>query len=61
MSDLTIGKLKEIIWLQDIIKPNELDYKSKYGKTYNFSKNFLPIVFLKDIYERELTEETDNK
>ena len=31
-------------------------------KTYNLSKYWLPIVFLKDIYERKLTlEETDNE
>ena len=31
-------------------------------KTYNFSKYALPIVFLRDIYERKLTlEEADNE
>ena len=33
-----------MIQLQDITKSNELDYKSKRGKTYNFSKYALTIV-----------------
>ena len=44
MNDLT-AKLKEIVELQDIIKKDDLNYKSKRRKTYNFSKYSLPIVF----------------
>ena len=49
MNDLTRAKLKEIAELQDIIKKDYLNYKSKRRRTYNFSKYSLPIVFLKDI------------
>ena len=45
MNDLLRAKLKEIVELQDIIKKDYLNYKSKRGKTYNFSKYLLPIVF----------------
>ena len=45
MNDLIQAKLKEIVELQDIIKKDDLNYKSKRGKSYNFSKNSLPIVF----------------
>ena len=62
MNDLISYKLKEIIQSQDIVKPNELDYKSKRGKTYNFSKYALPIDFLRDLYERKQTlKEADNE
>ena len=37
-------KLKENVKLQDIIK-NDLNYKPNLGKTYNFDKYSLPIVF----------------
>ena len=37
-------RAKEILNLQDIKKDN-LNYKSKRGKTYNFGKYSLPIVF----------------
>ena len=47
MNDVTRGKLKEIVELQDIIKKDYLNYKSKRRRTYNFSKFSLPIVFLK--------------
>ena len=47
--------LKEIAELQDIIKKDDLNYKSKCGKTYSFSKYSLTIVFLdigmKNIYQ----------
>ena len=45
MNDLIRAKLKETVKLQDIIKKDDLNYKSKHGKTYNFSKYSLPIVF----------------
>ena len=35
-NDLIINKLKEIIKLQDIIKTDDLHYKSKRTKIYNF-------------------------
>ena len=45
MNDLIRIKLKEIVKLQDIIKNDEINHKSKRGKTYNFGKYSLPIVF----------------
>ena len=45
MNDWIRAKLKEIVNLQDIIKADELYYKSKRGKVYNFSEYSLPIVF----------------
>ena len=45
MNDLIRAKLKEIAEFQDIFKKDDLNYKSKRGKTYNFSKYSLPIVF----------------
>ena len=41
MNDLICAKLKEIVELQDI-KKDDLNYKSKCRKTYNFSKYTLP-------------------
>ena len=45
MNDLVCTKLKEIINLQDIIKTDELHYKSKLRKIYNFIEYYLPTVF----------------
>ena len=45
MNDLICSKLKEIVELQDIIKKDDLNYESKRGNIYNFSKYSLPIVF----------------
>ena len=47
MNDLIRDKLKESIELQDFFKKDDLNYKSKRGKTYKFSKYLLLIVFLK--------------
>ena len=48
--------------MQDIVKKDNLNYKSKRGKTYDFGKCLLPIVFLRDIHEGYLLlEDTDNK
>ena len=47
LNDSIINKLREIIKLQDIIRTDDLYYKLKRRKTYNFSENFLPIVFSK--------------
>ena len=38
--------------MQDIIKTDELHYKPKHRKFYNFNEYFLPTAFLKDIHER---------
>ena len=62
MSDLTCVKLKEIVKLQDIIKKDGLNYKSKRGKTYNFGKYSLSIVFLRHIHDGYFSlEDADNK
>ena len=45
MNGLIRAELKRIIELQEIIIKDDLNYKSKRGKTYNFSKYSLPIVF----------------
>ena len=34
-----------------LLKKDDLNYKSKRGKTYNFSKYVLPIVFLRGIHD----------
>ena len=52
MNYLLDVKLKEIVNFQDIIKKDDLNYKSKRGKTYNFGKYSLRIVFyMTDIYQ----------
>ena len=62
MNDLIRAKLKEIFELQDIIKKDDLNYKLKRRKTYNFSKYLLPIPFLRDINKGHLSIEiADNK
>ena len=48
-NDLTTYKSQEIIRLQDVIKSNEVNYKSKRGKTYNFNIYPLTIVFSRHI------------
>ena len=54
------AKLKKIVKLQDIIKKDYLNLKSKRGK--NFGKSSLPIVFLRDRHRGYLLlEDTDNK
>ena len=45
--------------MQDIIKIDELHYKSKRRKVYNFNKYSLLIVFLRDIHEGHLSLEDD--
>ena len=44
MNDLIRTKLKEIVNLEDI-ETDQLNYKSKRRKLYNFSEYSLPIVF----------------
>ena len=45
MNDLIRAELKEIAELQNIIKKDDLNYKSKPEKTCSFNKYSLPIVF----------------
>ena len=47
--------------LQNNIKLNDLEYTSKRGKLYNFSKFFLPFVFLRDIHEGNLSPQDANE
>ena len=62
MNDLIRVTLKEIAELQDIIKKDDLNYKSKCGKTYSFSKYSLTIVFLRYRHEEHLSiEKADSK
>ena len=55
MNDLIRAKGKGIDNLQDIIKTDNLCYKSKNRKVYNFSEYYLPVVFLTDIHEGNLS------
>ena len=41
--------------MQDIIKKNDLNFKSKRRITYNFGKISVLIVFLRDIHEGYLS------
>ena len=50
-----IWKVKKIDELQDIIKKNDLNFKSKRRITYNFGKISVLIVFLRDIHEGYLS------
>ena len=62
MNNLIRDKLKEIVNLQDIINTDELHYKSKRRKVYNFNEYPLPISFLRDIHVRLLSlEDADNE
>ena len=45
MNNLIRDNFLKIVNLQDIIKKDNLNYKSKCGKTYNFGKYSSPIVF----------------
>ena len=54
MNYFILAKLKEIDNLQDIIKTDELNYKSKCRKIYNFSEYFLPIVIFQEIYIKDI-------
>ena len=48
--------------MQDIIKTDNLRYKSKSRKVYNSSKYSLPIVFLRDIDQGHLSlKDADKK
>ena len=45
-------KLKETVNFQNIIKTDNLHYKSKSRKVCEY---YLPVVFLRDIHERDLS------
>ena len=51
LNDLIIGNLKEIIQLLTNITLEDLEYTTKRGKRYNFSRYSLPIVFLRGIHK----------
>ena len=53
MNDFILAKLKEIDNLQDI-KTDELNYKSKCRKIYNFSEYSLPIAICQEIYMKDI-------
>ena len=61
INDLIRIKLKEIVELQDIIRKDNLNCKSRRGKTYDFSKYTPPMVSLRDVHEGNLSTEKDNK
>ena len=50
MNDLILLKLEEIVTLQDIVKTDDLNYKSKCVKSYNFV-NIHYLLFSRDIHE----------
>ena len=54
--------IKEIFNFQSIIEKDDLNSKSKHGKTCNFGKYLLAIVFSRNINEWYLLlEDVDNK
>ena len=55
MDDLIIDKLKKIVQSQNNIKLGDLEYTTKRGKRYNFSRYSLPITFLRDIHEESFS------
>ena len=55
MNELIRVKLKKIVNLQDIIKKDELNFKSKHEKTFNFGKYSLPVAFLRGIHDGYLS------
>ena len=58
MNDLIGRKFKKMV---ELLQKDDLNYKSNRRKTYDFSKNSLPII-LRDIHERYLQiEKADNK
>ena len=60
ISDLIRVKLKKTVNLQDIFKTDNLRYKSKSRKVYNFNEYSLPFVFFKDIHEGHLSLKNAN-
>ena len=55
MDNLIIDKLKKIVQSQNKIKLGDLEYTTKRGKRYNFSRYSLPIAFLRDIHEESFS------
>ena len=49
LNDLIVYKFKKIVKLLDIIKTDDLYYKAKCRKIYNFTEYSLPTVFIRDI------------
>ena len=49
MSNLFLGRLKEVKQLQNNVDSNELDYKIKSRMNYNFTEISLPIIWLRNI------------
>ena len=60
MNKLILDYLNEIIELQDIIKKDDLNYKLKRRRTYDFCKYSVPTGFLRDIHEVHLLIEAAN-
>ena len=55
VNDLIIDIVKEIVPLQNNIKLDDLEYTTKRGKRYDFSRYPLPIAFLRDIPKGNLS------
>ena len=55
VNDLIIDIVKEIVPLQNNIRLDDLEYTTKRGKRYDFSRYPLPIVFLRDIPKGNLS------
>ena len=56
MNDLIRGKLKEAIELQDIIKKDDLNYKSKRGKLI-ILVNIHWLLFFQEIYMKDIHQQ----
>ena len=60
-NNLILAKTKKMLNCKILLK-DDLNYKSKRAKTYNFSEYSLAIVFLRYIHEGNLSiEKADNK
>ena len=61
VNDLIIDIVKEIVPLQNNIRLYDLEYTTKRGKRYDFSRYPLPIVFLRDIPKGNLSIKNADK
>ena len=61
LNHLIIDGPKEIIQLQNNVKLDDLEYTPKRGKCDNCSRYSLPIVFLRDMHEGNLSLEDAQK
>ena len=61
VNDLIIDIVKEIVPLQNNIRLDDLEYTTKRGKRYDFSRYPLPIVFLRDIPKGNLSIKNADK